>query len=215
MTETYVFAYTKIGIIRLMNKIEVTPEIHKRIMENIENTDFETDFKTKSLFQEYKKYLAIAACLVICIVGAISLPDTSQFDQDSLVQVVPDMTHYTSKNELSAAIGFEVKDITSMPFDINEIQYIAYNKELAEIVYNGNSNVLVFRISKGNADISGDYNTYEDVKVCTINNHHITLKGNNGLYSLATWHDDKFAYSLQLDAPVSELDLSNIIQSIK
>lgn len=200
---------------KAMSKIKVTPEMHKRIIKNIEETDFETGQKKNYLYQTYKKYFPIAACLLICMAGTLFLPDILIVDQQPPVQVSPIIAEYASKNELSSAIGFEVKEINRLPFDVEQIQYISYEKEFAETVYTGSSNSLVFRMSKGDNDISGDYREYEEMKIISAGYDSITIKGNNSLYSLATWKDNAFSYSVQLNNGISETDLTDIIRSIK
>lgn len=200
---------------KMMNKINVTPQMHERIMNNIQETDFEIKSKKVYFLQSYKKYISIAACLIVCIAGTLLIPNLMKLEQKPPLQVVPDIVEYTSKSNLSYDVGFEVKDVQNIPFDVEEIKYISYWRELAEVIYSGKNNTLIFRMSVGGNDISGDHNVYEEVKSYSVDSYTVTLKGSNGLYNLAIWSDGEFSYALQLKAALSATDLSYIIQSIK
>lgn len=200
---------------KMMNKINVTPQMHERIMNNIQETDFEIKSKKVYFLQSYKKYISIAACLIVCIAGTLLIPNLMKLEQKPPLQVVPDIVEYTSKSNLSYDVGFEVKDVQNIPFDVEEIKYISYWRELAEVIYSGKDNTLIFRMSVGGNDISGDHNVYEEVKSYSVDSYTVTLKGSNGLYNLAIWSDGEFSYALQLKAALSATDLSYIIQSIK
>lgn len=200
---------------KVMNKIKVTPEMHERIKNNIEKANFEEEKKNIYLLQDYKKYFSIVACLMVCVVGTLFLPDILRVHQEPPVQVVPSVIEHTSKGQLSKAVGFDVKSVNNTLFDVEQVEYISYEGELAQIIYFGSGNELIFRMSKGNGDISGNYSEYEQEKIYSQGNEHITIKGSNGAYSLATWNDGEFAYTLELNPAVSEEDLINIIQSIK
>lgn len=200
---------------KMMDKINVTPEMHERIMNNIQEVDFETEPKKVIFLKGYKKYISIAACLMVCIAGTLLIPNLMKVEQEPPLQVVPDIVEYTSTRELSSSVGFEVKDVKNIPFEVEEIKYISYWKELAEIVYSGDENTLTFRMSEGSDDNSGDYNEYEEVKSYSVDDYTVILKGSNGLYNLAIWSDGSFSYSLELDVALSETDLGHIIQSIQ
>lgn len=200
---------------KIMDKINVTPDMHERIMNNIQEIDFKTESKKMYFFQGYKKYISIAACLIVCIAGTLIIPNLMKIEQGPPLQIVPDIVEYTSKSELSSSVGFEVKDVKNIPFDVEEIKYISYWKEFAEVIYSGNENTLVFRMAPGSKDISGDYNEYDEVKIYSIDTCTVTIKGSDGLYNLAIWNDGEFSYTLQLNTALSETDLGHIIQSIQ
>ena len=199
---------------KIMDKIRITAEMHERIMSNINETDFEIQKPKEIFFKKYRRYIPIAACFMIFIASIMYIQNIVNMEKNQM-QVVPDIVEYSSKSDLSSSVGFEVKDIKNIPFDVEEIQYISYWKDLAQIIYVGKYNSITFRMSKGNEEVSGDYNEYEETKTYTLDSNSITLKGSKGLYNLAIWKDDNFSYSLQLDVAMSEEDLSYIIESIE
>lgn len=53
------------------------------------------------------------------------------------------------------------------------------------------------RKAKGVRDISGDYTDYPETAEETVNGTKITLKGNNGKWSLATWTKKGYSYAIE------------------
>lgn len=200
---------------KVMNKITITPQMQQRIMNNIQEVDFESQPKKVYFLKTYKKYFSIAACVLVCIVGTLLVSERIKLEQEPIQQAIPDIVDYSSRNELSSAVGFEVIEVQNIPFDVEETEYISYWKKLAEIVYSGSENTLTFRMSVGNEDISGNYNEYEEVKSYPVDSWIVTIKGNSELYNLAIWSDGEFSYALELADSVSETDLLSMIQSIK
>lgn len=118
-------------------------------------------------------------------------------------------------DELNRAVGFDIK-LPKIGGDY-KITFISdISGDLAQIVYSNGSNDIIYRMSKGNGDISGDYNVYNSTKTIEINNTGITLKGNEGKYKLAVWTKDNYAYSLGFyDNAVTEKTAGAIAESIK
>ena len=55
------------------------------------------------------------------------------------------------------------------------------------------------RKAPGSDDISGDYNTYDNISY----EDGVTMKGNGESFSNATWFRDGYTYSIMLSDPVS------------
>ena len=197
----------------MVDKIEVTPEMHERILKNISEIDFsEPIIKTKSIIR-FKKILVLAACFVVLLISTFMIPKI--INPEPPIQVVPDIVEYQSLDELSSALGFEVTVPTRLPFEAAQITYFACWKEFAEITYSNDNNTIVFRMAKGKDDVSGDFNQYEDVKEYQTDAGSMTLKGKNNAYTLATWIDDDFSFSISTIQPLSEEEMINMISSVK
>lgn len=200
---------------KIMEKVKVTPEMHDRIMCNIQETDFKVQPSKLVFLQNYKRYMGIVACLLVCVCGTVLFTNRVQIPQETPQQVIPDIVEYSSKQELSSCVGFEVKEVQNIPFHVDKVQYIAYWKRLAQVEYIGADNRLTFRMTVDTEDISGDYTSYQDIKSYAIASTNVTIKGNDGLYQLAVWQEGEFSYALQLEMPISQADLEEIIQSVK
>lgn len=170
---------------QVMEKVEVTDEMKKRILNQIRNTDFEPpalgspapevlQWKRKKQVP-YKKYLRTAACLVILFIGASVMPGLigrmgvvpgpaePYKPTGSQVQAVPDIQEYSSLAELSSAVGFSVVEPKNLPFEPEETVYLVFWKELAQIRYSRAGMTATFRMSAGTEDTSGDFNSYATV----------------------------------------------------
>lgn len=182
----------------VMEKLEVTPEMRARILQNVETQMAEPCKKPNRL----RRFAALAACLAILLVGAAALPKliSSPVPEESETMLANGMVEVTSKEELSEAVGFPVKSAQSLPFFPQSIYYTSYWGEMAQIDYANGGSTACFRQSLGEEDNSGDWSEYPAQKSLTVNGCAVTLKGEADSYTLAIWQDDIYSYSLSLSA---------------
>lgn len=199
----------------IMDKIKVTPEMHKRIIENIQKTNFEKQTHKLHFLYGYRKYISMAACLFLFVASTILIHNFINIEGENQIQITADIVECDSDRELSSSVGFKVKHVHNIPFDVKNVQYISYWREIAEVIYSDDNNSMLFRMSKESGDISGDYNDYEETKVYNLDFGSVTIKGKDGVFSSAVWQDDKFSYSLQLNIGISDKDLIAVIEEIR
>jgi hypothetical protein len=199
----------------VMEHIEVTDEMRDRILNNINNLDFEKTSNKVIPSHNYKKYLSIAACFVFLIVGSIIIRNAVNLLSDPPIQVTPDIVTYQSAQELSDAIGFTVKGIQELPFDIESVKYTSYWGEFADIEYAGSNNTAIFRMAPGDEDISGYSDEFTSIESHVVNGTDVTFKGHDEQYILAIWQTNGFSYALQFREPVSEQKMLDAVQSIE
>ncbi len=182
----------------VMEKLEVTPEMRARILQNVETQMAEPRKKPNRL----RRFAALAACLAILLVGAAALPKliSSPTPEESETTIANGMVEVASKEELSEAVGFPVKSAQSLPFFPQSIYYISYWGEMAQIDYANGGSTACFRQSLGEEDNSGDWSEYPAQKSLTVNGCAVTLKGEADSYTLAIWQDGTYSYSLSLSA---------------
>ena len=199
-----------------MNHIAVTTDMRSRILDNIKNLDFQAT-KTKP-HPSPVRYWAAAACFAAIIAGTMVLPNfltSIQAEHPSEVQHgILDRTEVSSLSELSQTVGFEVDDLKNLPFDIIETFYTAYGNEMAEVKYVGETKSLIFRKAFGSTDPSGDYTSYSDTLILDFSHGSATLKGNSGMYCLATWLDDTYSYSIRVSTALSDVEWIRIFESM-
>lgn len=207
----------------IMDRIQVTDEMHERILASLQTADLKkTGSKRRGpasgRISAYKKYLSAAACILILAAGAVLLLNlfrAKKGEEPPLLQnPVSDIEEVGSAEELSRQTGFEVEELSSLPFEVTETTYTVYWQTLAQIRYTGEGQSAVYRKSSGSGDNSGDYNVYDTVAQKEIRSKQVTLKGNGGTYSLALWTDGEYAYSLRFDSGVSEEALLQIITGV-
>lgn len=133
---------------------------------------------------------------------AEALLDREQPDTAPPVQVLPPFRQVDTLAALSDAVGFPVTEPAALPFDLVNTTYTAYDEGTAEITYTGSGGqTATYRQSRGSEGNSGDYNLYPDTQ--TLPEQNATLKGQDGLYTLALWTDDTYTYSLRLSSGLS------------
>jgi hypothetical protein len=197
-----------------MEKITVTDEMHDRIMGNILYAGLESAPKKVLRFPPYRKYLLIAACFVILLAGVFAIPRIFNRTDVPPIVVTPEISEFGSAKELSESVGFEIKEISDIPFIQDMTSYVSYGGTIAEIVYSGDNNQIRFRKSEGKEDISGDYSEYGDIKEISVNGCAITVKGNEGRYNLAVWVKGGYSYSLQISEGVAEAELLAMVRNV-
>lgn len=200
---------------KVMNHIEVTTDMRDRILNNINRLDLNQIPDKIMPFPNYKKYLSIAACFVILLVGSFLVQNRINWTREPTQQAIPDIVEYHSANELSKAVGFTVKEIQNIPFEVETVQYTAYWKELAEIRSIGRNNTLVFRMAARSEEVSGDYSVYTDIKNVTVNGTLFTLKGDASKYKIAVWQAEGYSYSVQFTEAVSEQEMIITLQNVE
>ena len=182
----------------VMEKLEVTPEMRARILQNVKTQMAEPCKKPNRL----RRFAALAACLAVLLMGAMALPKfiSSPVPEESETMVANGMVEVTSKEELSEAVGFPVKSAQSLPFFPQSIYYTSYWGEMAQIDYANGGSMACFRQSLGEEANSGDWSEYPAQKSLTVNGCAVTLKGERDSYTLGIWSDGTYSYSLSLSA---------------
>lgn len=197
---------------QIMDKINVTAEMRSRILSNIQSAGPGSSSKVVR-FPSGIRYLSIAACFVVLLVGAVTL--SRLLDQPVQTpppdQVIPDLVECSSAGELSQAVGFAVADISGLPFQPEASAYTAYWHELAQITYTAGDQEAVFRKSIGEEDNSGDYNVYDSITEVAVQSVTVTLKGSSEGYLLALWQEEDFSCSLRLSQGMSESEWVSLL----
>lgn len=192
----------------IMKKIEVTPEMRRRVLERIAREDMVSSKVVR--FPAWRKYLPVVACFVLLLVGAAVLPRLLE-QPGPPVLTVPNIEEAASIEELSELVGFDVATDFSLPFEAKEIVYCSYWNEMAQIEYSGEGCTATYRQSLGTDDNSGDYNVYGDTVEINVNSRTVTLKGDSGAYVLAVWTDGAYAYSLSVSSGISVEDWYTVL----
>lgn len=137
-------------------------------------------------------------------------PDAKTEDGDSS-QIPNLLTAHDSLAELAKAVGFDIKTPT-VPAGYEADAYIDISGELAEVFYAKGDDTLVYRVSRGEGDNSGDYNTYSNKKTVDVNGVSVELRGNDKV-NVATWSNGGFAYSVLSEQGIAEADVIAAVNS--
>lgn len=201
---------------KIMSKVILSDDMHHRIMNNIGEYNFKTNTKI-FILHKHTQFISLVACIAVLIVGAYTITTFNKYNTENnknVLNTTSDIVDASSTKELSQLVGFQVKTLSYLPFDVIDTTYTSYWKEFSQIEYLGSTETATFRTALGNQDISGDYNTYSSMEQLTIGENVITLKGTNDLYNLAIWNDSTYSYSIQLSNGTSINTWIAIINSI-
>ena len=137
-------------------------------------------------------------------------PDAATEDGDS-TQIPNPLTDHESLAELAKAVGFDIK-VPTVPAGYAADAYIDISGELAEVFYENGRDTLLYRVSRGEGDNSGDYNTYSSKKTVDVNGVSVELRGNDKV-NIATWSNGGFAYSVSAEQGISETEVAAAVSS--
>lgn len=126
---------------------------------------------------------------------------------DESVEIPNPLKEYVTLQEAETALGFKVTVPANLPEGYVQSSIYAIDNDMVQIIYLNGSSEICFRQGKGNEDISGDYNAYDEVTTETINGMSVTLKGNANKVNTAVWTDGDYSFSITLDA--SEEGIAN------
>ncbi len=188
----------------IMDRVHVTDEMRDRVLDGVDRY-FETERRRKKLRRRYVAGAAAAAVVLVVGFGVLRNPGPGSIgfpggnaDETELAAGGFYVMDCASLQELESIVGFSVPTISGLPFEAENTAYTAIGDELAQIIYYGDdgNTELILRKSPGTEDNSGDYNSYENETELEVGGITVSLKGNDGLYHLACWHDREYAYSL-------------------
>ena len=192
---------------QIMNKIEVTPEMRQRVLQNVEAAQ-----KKKKRQHLNRRLFSLAACLAIIVCCWYAWKPGEAQDQEQGMMAVPQIETVDSLEALSEKTGLPLAELTGLPFVPERTEYVSYWGNLAEIQYFGETDTLRYRKSQGTDDNSGDYNVYAQNTETEVSGNAVTLKGENGAYTLAIWTDGQYAYSISVTIPVSRERFTALIE---
>ena len=115
--------------------------------------------------------------------------------------------------KFSDVLGYDFDFSGNLPAGFALDTKLTIAKETAQIVFNGPNNAkLMIRKSKTDGDISGDYEVYPDVKEVQQNGTKVTVKGKGNEWSCAIWKNGDFSYSVTSSRPLSEVEITQMIE---
>ena len=99
-------------------------------------------------------------------------------------------------------------------FDTRTIQVM--DNKMIQVIYTKGDNNLLIRKQAGSDDISGDYSEYAETNTVTLGNLAVTMKGENGMVSVAIWTDGGYTYAVDAqDVPMSSDTIGALIGNVQ
>lgn len=199
---------------KVMERIEVTPAMHERIMKRLSDLDFDLKNSQVKSFNNYRKLLSIAACFLLLLASSFLIYN-NVYDKKPPVQIVSGVVECPCIDKLSETVGFKVSQVQMFPFKVEQVKYVSYWGKLAQITYSKEGNTLAFRMSVGSEDNSGDYSEYGNIKTISTGNLAVTLKGQEEIYKLAIWYTNGYSYSINVSNGISQEEMVKIVESVQ
>ena len=109
--------------------------------------------------------------------------------------------------------GFEFRTPEQVE-GISEKKIQAVDQEMIQVIYSADENQILIRKAPGTRNISGDYNNYQKEETITVDERQVTLKGNDGVISLATWSANDYSYSIYVSAGMAQDSIVSLVQAI-
>ena len=155
-----------------------------------------------------KRMLTVGLAASVLCMGSVHAAENPQ-------QIPSPLVTYTSVRDAWAVVGLPVYTSTLLPVGYAQKDIIVIDKSIAEIFYrNDAGKEILFRMAKGDADISGDSTVYEVNQVVQIGRQYIRVKGTEKLVSLALWSRGGYTFSLSFEEPVPVEAVQAIVSTL-
>lgn len=100
-----------------------------------------------------------------------------------------------SLEALSDAVGFPVA-LPQLPKGYEAVDYQDLSGSLAQVRFSNGTDTLLYRVSRGSEDNSGDYTVYPEEQSMTVGDTTVTCRGRDGAVFLALWTTGEYTCSL-------------------
>lgn len=157
--------------------------------------------------------------LLGCEEGTVTLEgNTVKINTDpsaaDAVQIPNPFTDHAALEDAAKAVEFDL----AIPEEVNSsprrnIQTM--DGKMIQVFYGDEDQEVCIRTAPGSEDISGNFNSYTQVKTMDVNGSAVTMKGENGLVHLAIWTSDGYTYSISARAGMSAADMTALVQAVK
>lgn len=191
---------------QVQSLISVTPEMEQRILARLAQADRNMSrLRKPAIFRISRKtVISIAACfaLVMCIVVAVPALKTSETSAPPIENSSP-IVDYKSLSDLAVNLPFRLYVPADLPEGYKLEAISALFGDTAQVSYTEGTNRITFRMTEQQGDVSGDNNKYAQIETVPVYRGKLTVKGSNGLFSLAVWGKDGYSFSISTTKPLS------------
>lgn len=161
--------------------------------------------------------ITMALALAGTLAGCTSNTETDSSATASAGIANPWFEYDTQEEAQDDGFSFEA------PFKIDDYTAYVYRSTKAAI---NNVEEVDYKDSEGNeltlrkgeceeSEISGDYNKYENSETVDVDGNSVTISGNDDTYSLATWTNGDYAYSVYSTVGVTKEYITAVCDGIE
>ncbi len=164
--------------------------------------------------------LTLSAMMVFSIVACGSNGNSG----GGSVEIPNPFTECSSLDEAAKTAGFSMSVPDTIDgYDEHVIRTVASDDDdsMIEVIYhNGDNeieNEIRIRKSVGSKDISGDYTQYAENNIVIVGKLQVTMKGEDGKISLATWTNNGYTYSIGAysESGISSTAMEDLITAVQ
>ena len=120
---------------------------------------------------------------------------------------------YDNLDDAADAAGFDFNAPETMDgASSRTIQ--AVDNQMIQVRYAMGADEVVLRKGVGTDDVSGDNNSYPSMTEKTVDGKTVLLKGDNDRFSLATWNDGDYSYSLYYSAGTDAQTILDLVKTL-
>ena len=161
-----------------------------------------------------KKFFAFVLCGAALLTLAACAAKSGSGSQSGYAYVPNPFVDYETLKDAVKAAGFDFTVPDKVAGYSEKLVQLMSGKMLQVSFRNGDSRLTV-RKQAGDEDISGDYNEYSETEVVTVGDFEVTLRGNDGKVSNATWTAGGYSFAIVSDTPLERSDMLDLIGQIK
>ena len=161
-------------------------------------------------------YVPIEMFGILCGQDAYTVKDGSiVFAAEENVQIPNPFTDYQTVEEAQKALSFTAKVPGSLPdsYRFDAVQLLG--NDFIQVFYKNGDHEILYRMAKGDEDISGDYNVYTDVKTVTVGDVSVTVRRGGEHTTGAIWTDQGYSFSVYADSDLTEDAVLAIVKSVR
>lgn len=126
-------------------------------------------------------------------------------------QIPSPLTNHATLAELEQAVGFPMQ-APAMPDGYTVSSLTDISQSVAQITYRNGDEEIIYRVSKGDGDISGSYEDYSNKCTIEIEGVSVQLRGEEAFH-VAVWNNNGFSYAVYAPAGLTTEQVSQIVTS--
>lgn len=133
-------------------------------------------------------------------------PDASS---DESAQIPSPLTDHATLAELEQTVAFPIKQPV-LPEGYTVSSFSDIHKTLGQIIYQNGGQRIVYRISRDDGDISGDYTNYSNKCTVEMEGVSVQLRGEDAFHA-ALWRDQGFTHSVCASAGLTTEQIAQMV----
>lgn len=202
---------------QVQEMIYVTPDMEQRVLAHLAQAEQSISEAKKPVVPRIplKFVISIAACLalVVCFMTVkpfIMKPDTPI---PPLLTTSP-VIDYESLSQLSENLPFQLYVPSSLSKDHKLESSSILFERTAQLIYSSNTDRIKFQMTEGELDESGDFIEYKQIKIVPSDHGELTIKGNKDLFSVVSWAQNGYSFSISTSKPISLKTMVGLAESV-